>query len=271
MSLFLQRSGVFLPLRPQTKDYIGRVVAEGGLVGRTEARKVDALNQFLLDESRYDDAMLVPMAGGYNVGSGSKAVTTGGAQSNDWTLINGPLWVDGGVQLNGTDQYGQLPQYLDGRTLTVFVRMQFAAKPTTAARIICQTEFATNKRGFDLLYNGTIARHAVNRSSDGGGTNQERYEESEDGFTLDETTYDAQWVSGGGRSLNIDDSARTLSLVGGSAQTEYLVSDLPINFGALGQTSTGSFLNGRFHSILIMLGDLTSTQRSTLRGLINAL
>jgi hypothetical protein len=33
MSLFLQRSGVFLPLRPQTKDYIGRVVAEGGEVG----------------------------------------------------------------------------------------------------------------------------------------------------------------------------------------------------------------------------------------------
>jgi hypothetical protein len=272
MSLFLQRSGVFLPLRPQTKDYIGRVVAEGGLVGRTEARKVDEINQFLLDESLYATSRFYVAIAGYNVGSGSTLVGGGGLTAHNFTLVNGPPWQDAGIQFAKTSsQFAEANDFLGGGTLTCFTRMT-AANQADAAWA-GQNLTTGDKRSWIFRSLGSATQGvSLQRSSDGSaGTSAETYNNDTDVYGNTDRCFSYQWIDGGGRNLWQNKTPISLSLFVGSPQTSRFDTDCKLTIAASNEGAS-LFANMLLHAQMYIEGPTPTTeQRETLTDLINAL
>ena len=245
--------------------------------GATNTESLGNLVTYLKQQSLWASSRIYPMKAAQNAGSGSIAYGLGGLTSNNMTLVSSPTWGADGIAFNGTSQYGTIPDFLGSQTITGFARVaETSATPTLSEAILGQYDSFNNQRSFILSHAGNIANapYRVNRSSDGT-TNNANFEvydgPGNNGSTADRTLV-AQWVAGGGRSIWINKSQQSLSLVSGTSQTSRFDANVPVTFAAILSNNTGSnFANLKGKAFAMCNTTLTDTQREAITDLINAL
>jgi hypothetical protein len=104
-----------LSVRPETAAYCKRARAGVHQFGRSEAIKLDAIHQFLLDNSKFANTCVIIMELGYNSESGTTLASIGGLGSAPtWTMVGGPTLAAGGRLLNGSTQHIEAADFLSG-------------------------------------------------------------------------------------------------------------------------------------------------------------
>jgi hypothetical protein len=244
---------------------------------RSGARDTYWLNElvkYVRSQGLYDSFRLYPFMPRTNADSGSTAYGLGGLTSNDMTLVNGPTWTSSGLQfVSSSSQFGSISDFLGSETLTVFARVSHAsATPTAVNTIASQYDAANDERSWLFNYQGNVANDPYRLARSADGTSAEVYEDDgADAGTTDRCLV-AQWVDGGGRSLWVNKTGKTLTLSGGSEKTSRFNSPEPVVFSALISGGTpANYADHTAHALAFLTGTVTTAQRETITDMINEL
>jgi len=233
--------------------------------GAAQVGPLLALVDYLKAESLWDYARFYPMKSAQNAGSGSTVYGLGGLTSNNMTLVNSPTWGSGGVTFDAaSSQAGTIPDFLSDATVSFWWR----GTATSDNWLMSQYDSGANQRSMGVLL--TASACYVLRSSTGiTSTFLENYEfnKPSSGDTLS-----AEWISGGGRSVYINNQEQSLTLTSGESQTSRLDTSTPV--AVMAAYSSGSLLSHTSGTVVlagVIETALTTTQRETITDLINAL
>ena len=238
----------------------------------TDATDLSGLNNlagYLLDQSLYNDTMFASFKAAQNYGSGSAAATLGGAQANEWTLVNGPTWGSDGLGLE-TGQAMRIADFLAGGiNLTVFLRCTRTVS-SDDRYLISQYDTTANQRSWGLAelgqWIGYKSDNGTNLGSANGGTSNSGAD----------TVFVIQFEEGvGGGRFFTNDVERTMSSAAafnGIMTLHDSTADIVIG----GRTGDGALAvaNGPMlaTAAAILRQTLpTQTQRETIRNLLSAL
>ena len=238
--------------------------------GATSLTGLNNLVKYLKGESFYNNFVIYPKIGNQNAGSGNIVYSLGGLTTNNKTLINTPTWnATTGITYDGVSEYDTAADFLANDTTTIFSR--FTPLSLGSGQMYAgQYASNTNKRNIALRSTGSNTI-LLQRSSNGtsADANFEQYGTSVLITAIDQCLV-AQWVNGGGRSVWQNNTALTLSLVGGTAQTSGFNTDSAITGAADGDA--GGNANVTYTAEAYLSGVLPTTlQRETITDLINAL
>lgn len=242
--------------------------------GATETRSVDALMRYLRDQGLSSSSVLYGLRSTHGTTS-SIAYPCGGLTTNTLTWTGSPTVDSTGTALDGSTQSGSISDCLSAETLTVIAILEHTDATTAANEIVfSQYENTGSQRSVFLRRNGgaTGDPYDLIRSSDGGTTNRELYEDSSPSATSDSVCVTAQWVSGGGRSLRINGTDKTLTLTAGITQTEKLNATVDILVGADQPSSPSNFFKGKIAGLcIIQSSDVTTAQIAAIEKLMYAI
>ena len=220
------------------------------------------LVDYLKGQSLWDYARFYPMKSSQNAGSGSTVYGLGGLTSNNMTLVNSPTWGSGGVTFDAaSSQSGTISDFSGDGTASYW----FRGTPVTSGTgvLLSQWSSPTNSRSLQMFDNSGSIRLA--RSGDGVSS-----ETDEDGLLAGgDICLSAEWVDGGGRTLWVNKTPQSLTLVGGSAQTGRYNASADIVL--MGQADNTPYESGTVAVAGFIETALTTTQRETITDLINAL
>jgi hypothetical protein len=243
--------------------------------GATDLLPLNNLITYVRGEGLLSNFRLYPQKSSQNYGTGSTVEGIGSLTSNNMTLVGSPTWGADGIVYNGSSQCGQIVDFLGTATLTVFAAVTQASAALTANEvIIAQFSGSDNERSISLQQAGAVGGdpYRLVRSLNGTPT-QEIYNTAGSLGSTSARTIVAQWIDGGGRALWFNNSSISVSLAGGSAQTQKFDSDADIGFAAtidVGTPASFAALTGKAAAFLEGVTP-TTTQRETLVDLINAL
>lgn len=243
--------------------------------GATDLGGLNTLISYVRAEGLINNFVIYPMKSAQNAGSGSTVYGLGGLTTNDMTLLNSPTWGSTGITFNGTNQYGEIADFLGSDTLTVFDRFTIDTPQATDSVIIRQADFGLSQGSWLVTTNDTGAGNiSIGRSSNGTTTSSffEVYFGDDANFDNVDVTLVAQWVDGGGRSLWSNKTSVSLSLASGTTQTSRFNSTAPIH--VMARESSGSpagFIAGLQTAPAFLHGSVTTAQREKITDLINAL
>lgn len=237
--------------------------------GATNLIGLNNLVVYLRAQSLYNNFVIYPMKSAQNAGSGSTVYSLGGLTDNDKTLVNSPSWGANGITFNGTTQYAHVADFIGAETITVFSRnTPVTATPVTGKWLFSQGSPAGADYSFAIYHSASGNQYILARSADGGVVNFEQYSSGINQIVGTDSTIVAQWVAGGGRSLWVNNTSKALTLITGSAQTSRFNSSANIDSMA---RANANFMNGLLTAEAYATGTITSSQRSTITDLINAL
>lgn len=255
-------SGFLQPVR----DY--RVIT-----GATDIKKIDYLARQVWSEGLWPNFRIYPQKSTQNASSGTTQYGLGGLTANHMTLVGSPTRGTTGLTLNGTSQYGHITDFLGTETLTIFGRVALTTvTPSGDSYIFGQYNAgAANDRSV-AHYLTSTGELRLPRSSDGTTTNFEIYSTAASTATTNDTCNVCQWIAGGGRSLWLNKTSQSISLVTGSAQTNKKNSAADITMGCLLINGSPSlYTGGVYKALAFATGTITTAQRELITDLINAL
>lgn len=245
------------------------------VTGATDTYWLNELVRYVRGQGLWDQFVFYPMMPKTNYGTGSQVRPLGGLTSNAMTLVNGPTWGASGLAFaSSSSQYGTIADFLASETLTVFYRTTATDNVTTPQAFISQFDFGNDSRSWSFFQQGVIAGDPLimARSSDGTApAGVEQYSAKKTGLDTD-NTFVAQWVDGGGRSLWLNKSVQSLSLLAGSAQTSRYDSSAHVTLNCqLNNGTPAVFADQTTHALCFLTGTVTDTQRETITDMINEL
>jgi len=266
--------GLGLGLQIPTRSLGGldpAVTAFASASGATDLTGLNNLIVYLKAQNLYDNFVIYPMKSAQNAGTGATVYSLGGLTTNNMTLVNSPTWGASGVTFNGTNQHGEIADFLGSDTLTVFDRFTINVPQDNDDEIINQWDTGANQRSWRLAQVNT-GELSLSRDPTGNFSSPEVYTMSDNPFDNTDVTAVCEWVDGGSRSAWANKASQSLSLASGSAQTSRLNSTAKIGIMASFTNGTAQRLSSGLQTASAFVhGALTTAQRETITDYINAL
>jgi hypothetical protein len=149
-----------LSVRPETAAYCARARAGVHKFGRGEAKKIDAIHQFLLDNSKFANTCILICELGYNSETGTTLASIGGLGSAPtWTMVGGPTLAAGGRLLDGSTQHIEAADFLPGgETLSLFANYNLISTVANEY-ILSQYRIEGNRRSWGLNGSASDGNH----------------------------------------------------------------------------------------------------------------
>lgn len=132
-----------------TAGYLTKVYQGSGVgIAPYEAGRISNLILAVYSGATWSNVRIYNQNFGQNAGTGSVVYTSGGWSPDNHNLIGSPTWGAGGINYNGTTQYGADPSdiWAGGTALSVFV--DFAQDTLTLAQALVSSFGAVDQRSF---------------------------------------------------------------------------------------------------------------------------